>query len=228
MSGTAQVATSVTATFDRLLLTAMLIALAAALTAAMVMQYAFGEIPCPLCLLQRYAMFGCCFGIVTQLRSTNSQRGAGIGAIFALVLLVISARQTLLDLIPRPGHAYVGSSVFGIHMPVWSVLIAVALLAGFAARLALFGAPRSSAPHASRPIGRFDAIYHALCRAYLRGQFRICRRSVRYGRMPYHGIRLALFTTLTEWHRRVRDAAADLPPGETLCGCAFWLRSVPC
>jgi disulfide bond formation protein DsbB len=165
MSDTAQVATSVTATFDRLLLTAMLIALAAALTAAMVMQYAFGEIPCPLCLLQRYAMFGCCFGIVTQLRSTNSQRGAGIGAIFALMLLVISARQTLLDLIPRPGHAYVGSSVFGMHMPVWSVLIAVALLAGFAARLALFGAPRSCAPHASRPMDvltRYITLYVVL------------------------------------------------------------------
>jgi disulfide bond formation protein DsbB len=131
----------------------------------MVMQYAFGEIPCPLCLLQRYAMFGCCFGIVTQLQSTTSQRGAGIGATFALVLLVISARQTLLDLVPRPGHAYVGSAIFGIHMPVWSVLIAIALLAGFAARLALFGAPRSPAPHASLPMGgltRYIALYVVL------------------------------------------------------------------
>src|SRR5580692_3549285 len=143
MSDTAQVATSVTATFDRLLLTAMLIALAAALTAAMVMQYVFGEIPCPLCLLQRYAMFGCCFGIVMQLRAADAQRGAGIGAIFAVLLLVISVRQTLLDLFPRQGHAYVGSAVFGLHMPVWSVLIAVALLLGFAARLVLFGATRA-------------------------------------------------------------------------------------
>ena len=79
MSGMAQVDTPVAATLDRLLLTAMLIVLAAVLTAAMVMQYAFGEIPCPLCLLQRYAMFGCCFGIVMQLRSPNSERGAGVG-----------------------------------------------------------------------------------------------------------------------------------------------------
>jgi disulfide bond formation protein DsbB len=133
----------------------MLVALAAALTAAMVMQYAFGELPCPLCLLQRYAMFGCCFGIIMQLRSEEkSERGAGIGALFALVLLIISVRQTLLDLFPRPGHAYVGSAVFGLHMPVWSVLIAVALLAGFAVRLALFGAPRPSAPNALPPMGR--------------------------------------------------------------------------
>jgi hypothetical protein len=49
----------------------------------------------------------------------------------------------LLDIVPRPGHAYVGSAVFGAHMPVWSVLIAVALLFGFAVRLALFGGPRA-------------------------------------------------------------------------------------
>src|SRR5580704_10395279 len=146
MTGAAQTETSVAATLDRLFLTVMLIALAAALTAAMVMQYGFGEIPCPLCLLQRYAMFGCCFGIVMQLRSADSQRGAGIGAIFAVLLLVIAVRQTLLDLFPRPGHAYVGSAVFGIHMPVWSVLIAVALLLGFAVRLAVLGGPRSPPP----------------------------------------------------------------------------------
>jgi disulfide bond formation protein DsbB len=153
MTGTAQVDSALAATLDRLLLVTMLIALAAVLTAALVMQYAFGEIPCPLCLLQRYAMFGCCLGIVMQLRAADSQRGAGIGALFALLLLVISVRQTLLDLFPRPGHAYVGSAVFGIHLPVWSVLIAVALLAGFAARLALFGAPRP-APGKSSSGGR--------------------------------------------------------------------------
>jgi disulfide bond formation protein DsbB len=154
MTGTAQVDTPVSAILDRVLLIIMLIALAAVLTAAMVMQFAFGEIPCPLCLLQRHAMFGCCFGLVMQLRFDNSERGAGIGALFAIVLLVVSVRQTLLDLFPRPGHAYVGSTVFGIHMPVWSVLIAVALFTGFAVRLALFGAPRSSAPNASSPMGR--------------------------------------------------------------------------
>ena len=155
MSGAAASDAPVAAMLDRLFLVVMLIALAAALTAAMAMQYAFGEIPCPLCLLQRYAMFGCCFGIVMQLRATGSERGAGIAAVFAVLLLVISVRQTLLDLVPRPGHAYVGSAVFGLHMPVWSVLIAVALLLGFAARLALFGAPHA-VPDKSPAIGRLS------------------------------------------------------------------------
>ena len=53
---------------DRLALLAMLAIVAAILTAAMIYQFALGEIPCPLCLLQRFAMFGCCFGLMMQLR----------------------------------------------------------------------------------------------------------------------------------------------------------------
>ena len=132
---------------DRLVLLLMLAVLAAILTMAAVLQFAFGEIPCPLCLLQRVAMFGCCFGLIQQLRAEESERGqergSGIAMVFALLLLVISVRQTLLDIVPRPGHGYVGQAVFGLHMPVWSVIIAVALLLGFAIRFVLFGGPRA-------------------------------------------------------------------------------------
>jgi disulfide bond formation protein DsbB len=131
-----------TVMLDRLILWLMLLALAGILTAAMAIQFVEGDIPCPLCLLERVAMFGCCFGLIHQLRSGGSQRGVGIGLVFSVLLLLISARQTLLDLFPRPGHAYVGGAVFGVHMPVWSVFIAVALLLGFAVRLAIFGGPR--------------------------------------------------------------------------------------
>jgi disulfide bond formation protein DsbB len=132
-------------TLDRLILWLMLLVLAGVLTAAMGFQYLDGEIPCPLCLLQRAAMFGCCFGLTQQLKDGETQRGAGIAMLSAVLLLIISVRQTLLDIVPRPGHAYIGSAVFGLHMPVWSIVIAVALLIGFAVRLAFFGGPRS--PH---------------------------------------------------------------------------------
>jgi disulfide bond formation protein DsbB len=135
---------SLVATLDRLILLAMLAVLAAILTAAMAMQYALGEIPCPLCLLQRVAMFGCCFGLVQQLRKGDSERGTGIALIFAVLLLVISVRQTLLDIYPRTGHDYIGSAVLGLHLPVWSVIIAVALLLGLAVRLAMFGGERAT------------------------------------------------------------------------------------
>ncbi len=135
---------------DRIVLLLLTAIVSAILTAAMVMQFAFGEIPCPLCLLQRVAMFGCCFGLLHQLRTHESERGGGIALLFALLLLVIAARQTLLDLVPRPGHAYIGSAVFGIHMPVWSVVTGVSLLLALSLRLTLFGGPRLP-PQAGRP-----------------------------------------------------------------------------
>lgn len=139
---------------DRLILLLLTVILSAALTAAMVMQFALGEIPCPLCLLQRVAMFGCCFGLLHQLRARESERGGGIALFFALLLLVIAARQTLLDIVPRPGHAYIGTAVFGLHMPVWSVVIGLCLLLALAIRLTLFGAPRLLLPPGRPPLGR--------------------------------------------------------------------------
>jgi len=139
---------------DRLSLLLLTVIVSAVLTAAMVMQFVFAEIPCPLCLLQRVAMFGCCFGLFHQLRTQESERGTGVALLFALLLLVIAARQTLLDVVPRPGHAYIGSAVFGVHMPVWSVAIGVSLLLALALRLALFGAPRIRPQTALPPLAR--------------------------------------------------------------------------
>ena len=80
---------------DRLILLLLTAVLSAILTAAMVMQYAFGDVPCPLCLLQRVAMFGCCFGLLHQLRTHDSERGGGIALLFALLLLALALRLTL-------------------------------------------------------------------------------------------------------------------------------------
>jgi disulfide bond formation protein DsbB len=132
----------------------MMAVIAAILTAAMVMQYAFGELPCPLCLLQRVAMFGVCFGIIQNFRGGDSDRNSGLSLLFAVFLLVVSVRQTLLDIYPRPGHTYIGSAVLGLHLPVWSVLIAVALLFAYAAKFALFGDRDTRA----RPVSDFPAL----------------------------------------------------------------------
>lgn len=120
-------------------LLAMMTTMAAILTAAMVLQYYDNEIPCPLCLLQRVTMLGVCFGIILHFRRGYSARNDGVSMLFALLLLIISARQTLLDIYPRPGHAYIGSAVLGLHMPVWSVVIAFAILVAFATKFAVLG-----------------------------------------------------------------------------------------
>ena len=74
-------------------------------------------------------------------------------------------RQVLLDICPRPGHSYVGSAVLGLHMPVWSVLVAVGVLAGFTAVLVVSGAAlwRPGARHpATARFARAATLYLAL------------------------------------------------------------------
>ena len=124
----------------------MIAVIAGVLTAAMFMQYGLGELPCPLCLLQRVAMLGVCFGLIQNFRNGFSDRNLGYSLLFSVFLLVVAVRQTLLDIYPRPGHAYVGSSVLGLHMPVWSVLIAVTLIAGFALKLCIIGSEDGARP----------------------------------------------------------------------------------
>ena len=127
---------------------AMMAVIAAILTAAMVMQYGRGEIPCPLCLLERAAMLGVCFGIMQNVRRGFSDRNLGISLLFAVFLLLVAGRQTLLDIYPRPGHEYVGSAILGLHMPVWGVVIALALIAAFALKLAVIGTEDGARPPA--------------------------------------------------------------------------------
>lgn len=124
----------------------MMAVIALILTAAMVMQYVYGELPCPLCLLQRAAMFGVCFGLMQNFRNGFSDRNLGYSLLFSVFLLVVSVRQTLLDIYPRPGHEYIGSAVLGLHMPVWSILIAVALITAFAVKLCVIGTEDGSRP----------------------------------------------------------------------------------
>jgi disulfide bond formation protein DsbB len=129
--------------------------LAAILTAALVMQYGYGELPCPLCLLQRVAMLGVCFGLMQNFRNGFSDRNLGYSLLFSVFLLVVAVRQTLLDIYPRPGHEYIGSAVLGLHMPVWSILIAVALITAFALKLCIVGTEDGSrAPDRRSVAGR--------------------------------------------------------------------------
>ncbi|MCX8252593.1 Disulfide bond formation protein DsbB [Beijerinckiaceae bacterium RH AL1] len=150
-----------------LILLAILAGLGAILTVAMVFQYAAGELPCPLCLLERVAMFGVCFGIIRHVRQSYDGRNLGLSLVWGLVLLIVSIRHTLLNIVARPGHAYPGSAVLGVHMPVWSVIIALAVLLTLAATLAAFDPARLDATPSSpvlQRIGNVAALYViALC-----------------------------------------------------------------
>lgn len=137
----------------------MIAAIAGVLTAAMVIQYAYGELPCPLCLLQRVAMLGVCFGIMQSFRNGFSDHNLGYSLLFSVFLLVVAARQTLLDIYPRPGHEYVGSAILGLHMPVWSILIALALITAVAVKLCVVGTEDGARPPERKSlVGRLAAV----------------------------------------------------------------------
>lgn len=144
---------------NELYLLGIVVVVAAILTAAMVVQYAGGELPCPLCLLQRVAMLGVCFALLQNFRRGFSDRNLGVALLFALFLLVVAVRQTLLDIYPRPGHEYVGSAILGLHMPVWSILIAVALIAAIGLKLLILGTEDGRrSPDRRSVIGRIAAL----------------------------------------------------------------------
>lgn len=144
--------------FNEIYMLGMMAVIASILTAAMVMQYVYGELPCPLCLLQRVAMLGVCFGLMQNFRNGFSDRNLGYSLLFSVFLLVVAVRQTLLDIYPRPGHEYVGDAVLGLHMPVWSIVIAVALITAFALKLCVIGTEDGTRPPAGTSlVGRLAA-----------------------------------------------------------------------
>ena len=82
------------ATLNDLFLFAMMLTIAAILTTAMILQYYGGEIPCPLCLLQRVAMFGVCFGIMLDFHHGRSARVLAALTLTALLAVATAGCQT--------------------------------------------------------------------------------------------------------------------------------------
>lgn len=102
--------------------------LLAILAGAFVAQFAMGEPPCPLCVMQRIAMMlaalGSCYTLLTAQREGLSARvvaiGAGISVLASLLGAAISIRQVLLHILP--GDPGFGAPVFGLHLYTWAAI----------------------------------------------------------------------------------------------------------
>jgi disulfide bond formation protein DsbB len=90
-----------------------------------------GELPCPLCLLQRAAFLGAGLGLLLNVRCGASESHYGVVIVSALAGAAFAARQILLHIVPGTGAF--GSPVFGYHFYTWALL-------GFAALIAFAGA----------------------------------------------------------------------------------------
>lgn len=126
------------------------------------------DLPCPLCLLQRMAMFGVGIGLVLNIAVDHHPRHYGMMIISAVLGLFIAMRQILLHIVPGTG-AY-GDPFLGLHFYTWAFLLFVAVIAG--ASLLLLIIPRwTSDPQTKVPsFGAFAiGVFFALAVANVLG-----------------------------------------------------------
>jgi disulfide bond formation protein DsbB len=110
-----------------------LLAVGAVLLVAFGFQFAFGELPCPLCILQRSAFVAVLAGLALNLRFGPRPSHYGLVIVSALVGAAISARQVLLHIVPGSG-AY-GDPILGLHFYTWALILFLAVVLGSALML---------------------------------------------------------------------------------------------
>jgi disulfide bond formation protein DsbB len=110
-----------------------LYAIALALMTAFYFQLAFGELPCPLCMLQRLGLVALGVGPVLALRLGPRPSYYGLTLLAALIGAGIAARQVMLHIVPGdPGY---GSTFLGYHFYTWAFLCFAATILAVAVLL---------------------------------------------------------------------------------------------
>ena len=90
------------------------------LLGAFAVQFVVGELPCPLCLLQRLAMLGVGLGAMLNVVYGSRPRYYGVALLSAIFGGVVAGRHILLHIAPGdPGY---GSAFLGLHLYTWSFL----------------------------------------------------------------------------------------------------------
>jgi disulfide bond formation protein DsbB len=123
------------AAFARMLNAMGLLGLSGILLIAFGYQFINGELPCPLCLLQRAAIAAAGVGLALNVCVGSRPAHYAITIISGVVGAVIAGRQVLLHIVPGTGSY--GSPLLGIHFYTWA-LIAFALTIVAAAVLLIF------------------------------------------------------------------------------------------
>jgi len=100
------------------------------LTAAFVAQLWLGELPCPLCLLQRFAFALLAIGPILNVRFGPRPSHYALSLLAAAVGATVATRQILLHVMP--GDPGFGSALLGYHYYTWAFIgfaVAIALIA---------------------------------------------------------------------------------------------------
>ena len=115
-----------------------LFGIAMVLLVGIVLQVAWNELPCPLCLLQRIGFVMVMFGFLLNVVYGAQQRHYGVILVGALFGAATALRQVSLHIIPgTPGF---GSPILGMHYYTWAFVIFVLVIVGVAVLLILWNA----------------------------------------------------------------------------------------
>ncbi len=88
---------------------------------ALFFQFDYNELPCPLCLLQRFGFLAIGFGAFLNISRENSWKHDLIIVISSIYTLFVGSRQVFLHILPNdPGY---GDPFLGLHFYTWSVII---------------------------------------------------------------------------------------------------------
>ncbi len=113
-----------------------LLGIAGVLAVAFWYQFVLGELPCPLCALQRVGFVVAGAALVLNLRAGPSPAHYGLAILSAVAAGSASLRQISLHVIPDTGHY--GSALFGMHFYTWAFVGYGALVVFCAAMLMLY------------------------------------------------------------------------------------------
>jgi disulfide bond formation protein DsbB len=90
---------------------------------ALLIQFYLGELPCPLCLLQRFGFMGMMVALCLNLHFGYKASHVSMSLLFAVFTAFVALRQIALHVIP--GTESYGSAVYGLHLYTWSFIISM-------------------------------------------------------------------------------------------------------
>jgi disulfide bond formation protein DsbB len=107
-----------------------LLAIAGVLAVAFADQLLFGDLPCPLCLLQRAGFAAAGVGLALNLRFGPRPSHYAVTILSAVAGAAISLRQVALHIVPGTGSY--GNPFFGMHFYTWAFLLFAVIIVGTA------------------------------------------------------------------------------------------------
>ncbi|OEF29507.1 disulfide bond formation protein B [Vibrio rumoiensis] len=129
-----------------------LLGMSAILFIGFVLQFAWNELPCPLCLLQRIGFVMVMFGFMLNVVFGTQQRHYGVVLFGAIFGAVAALRQVSLHVIPgTPGY---GSPILGMHYYTWAFVLFMATIFAVAVLLTLWNDEWSDKGYQMTGIGR--------------------------------------------------------------------------